>query len=459
MDRKYTSNTLPTQLIEYLSNTGETARFRLRAVLTHNDDDWRLLCCIVEPQHRDAGATAKVSTRRYESAMLYEDELSPTQCLEFAKELANGRVQLGDVALMKERESPWSTELVPISNDYMQSAGRVVGLSFNQSGIYSHVAPLLSPTEPYYPDIEDAARDWMPFPVYHGRSDSRNGQIIFLLPEKRAFISEAEISDEGTLEVTVKGTLVGDIPLIVKGACWEGTTIHHFDAAVEDSACRIPMPTNIDRIEYYLIAHDGTVFDFHREERHSGASRGKKILGPKQNSLGELIQNALHEGEGQRIEFKPFVAPDQPLGTSSDKSKLREIVTTVVAFANTQGGHVYIGVDDDCNPLGIERKLACWGKGPTNEANADRYIGMLKSKIKSSVQGEVDLRLSWTSFNGALIVIIEVPSAMEKPVAVQQDAYLYARTGASNRKVPPDLWRSVLDTQSSGALSASFSHH
>ncbi|KHL18087.1 UNVERIFIED_CONTAM: hypothetical protein LK11_07360 [Mumia flava] len=161
---------------------------------------------------------------------------------------------------------------------------------------------------------------------------------------------------------------------------------------------------------------------------------------------------ALHDGEGQRVEFKPFVEPGQSLGTGANKTKLREIVTTVVAFANTHGGHIYIGVDDDCIPAGIEQQLERWAKAPADEVNVDRYLGMLKSKIKGFIQGEVELHLSRTYFNDALIVIVEVLSAAQKPVAVQHDAYLYARAGASNRKVPPELWRSILDMQSSDAV-------
>ncbi|CAJ6803328.1 Divergent AAA domain [Burkholderia pseudomallei] len=452
MNREYTSDALPNKLVEYFSNAGETDRFRRRAVLTHTDGNWRLLCCTVERLLCDAGTTANVSTLQYESAMLYEDKLTATQCIEFTTELTNGFVQLGDVRLAREAPLQWSTELVPLNNEYMPNAGLIAGLRISQNGMHTHVAPLLSPNQPYYPDIEDAARDWLPFPVYHGRSDGRNDQLFFLLPETRAFVSDARFSDDRTLEITVAGALVDEISLIAKGAYWEGTAIRHFDAPVEGSICRIAVPAHIDRLEYYLIDHDGTVFDFHREERLSGISLGKKILGPKQRSLREQISVALHEGEGQRVEFKPFIDPEQSLGTSANKTKLREIVTTVVAFANTKGGHIYIGVEDDCNPVGIGQQLMQWAKAPADEVSVDRYLGMLKSKIKGFVQGEVEFHLSWTYFDEALIVIIEVLPAAQKPVAVQQDAYLYARAGASNRKVPPESWRSVLDTQSGDAV-------
>ncbi|MCG5078300.1 helix-turn-helix domain-containing protein [Paraburkholderia tagetis] len=329
----------------------------------------------------------------------------------------------------------------------MARSGLIVSLRMNQTGARTHVAPLLSPDQPYYPDIEDAARDWLPFTVYHGNNDGRNDQISFLLPETRAFVSDAKFVDDGTLEIVVAGTLVEHVSLIAKGAYWEGKAIHHFDARIEDGACRVAVPAHIDRLDYYIIDQDGTLFDFHREERFSSISFGRKTLGLKKQPLSDQIRTALHQGEGQRIEFKPFADPDQSLGSSTHKTKLREIVTTVVSFANTQGGHIYIGVDDDCNPVGVNQQLAQWAKAPANGVSVDRYLGALKSKIKDLVQGEVELQLSYSYIDEALIVIVEVQPATQMPVAVQQDAHLYARTGASNRKVPPGLWRSILDTQ------------
>ncbi|KAE8756091.1 hypothetical protein FSO04_30780 [Paraburkholderia madseniana] len=452
MNHEYTSDILPNKLVEYFANAGGNERFRRRAVLTAANGNWGLLCCTVERLLCDEETPANASTRRYEKAMLYEDELSAPQCLEFATELADGSVQLGDVRLVREATLQWSTELVPLNNEYMVSAGLVVGLRISQSGMHAHPAPLLSPDQPYYPDVEEAARDWLSFPVYHGHRDGRNGDVFFLLPETRAFVSDARFSDDGTLEITVAGTLVDEIPLIAKGAYWEGTAIRHFDASVENSTCTVAVPAHVDRLEYYLIGRDGTVFDFHREELLSGISLGKKILGSKQRSLSDQIRTALHEGEGQRVEFKPFIEPEQSLGSPAQKSKLREVVTTVVAFANTQGGHIYIGVDDDCNAVGIDHQLARWAKAPANDVSVDQYIGTLKSKIKNFVHGEVELQLSRTYFDGALIVIVEVLPATQKPVAVQQDAYLYARAGASNRKVQPESWRSILDTQSIDAF-------
>jgi len=121
------------------------------------------------------------------------------------------------------------------------------------------------------------------------------------------------------------------------------------------------------------------------------------------------------------------------------------VLPTRLPFANTNGGYIYLGVDDDCDVTGINQKLGEWAKAAINELIIHRYLGALKSKIKDIVNGEIALHLSHVQVDGVLVVVIEVPPAVSKPITIRQDNYLYARTGASNRKVPPDQWKSVLE--------------
>lgn len=80
---------------------------------------------------------------------------------------------------------------------------------------------------------------------------------------------------------------------------------------------------------------------------------------------------------------------------------------------------------------------------------SEGYLGALKSGIKEAVHGEVVLHLAHTVISDALVVIIEVPPTSIKPISPQQDQHLYVRTGASNRKLPPDQWKSILQSDKS----------
>lgn len=91
-----------------------------------------------------------------------------------------------------------------------------------------------------------------------------------------------------------------------------------------------------------------------------------------------------------------------------------------------------------------------WAKESGGDSVIGRYLGALKNHIKSVVDGELALEASHVRLDGALIAVIHVPAADRKPVAIRQQYYLYARTGASNRKVPPEQWRTVLEPSNGG---------
>lgn len=451
MVREFTDKP-PNKLIERLQASRDVRRFRRRAVLTNGNGRWELVCCTVEGFLLDEGTPQLVASRRYQQAILYEEFLTGEECLRFVSEVQEGHAQLGGIDLQRGQNSQWTTELLPVNNDYMARAGYVISLGFAQQGTRASISTLLASDQPYYPEIDDAARDWLPFPVYHGHSDARNDQIIFLLPETRAFIANTIFSGKGILNIAVAGAEVDTLSLLIKGAYWEEKSIHHFDAVISDAKAALVVPEDADRLEYYLIDHEGTVYDFHREDRFSRLTPSRNTLGSVKHSLEDQVRGACRDGEGLHVEFKPFVAPEQKLSSGNQKTKLREMITTVVAFANTEGGHVYLGVDDDCTITGVGQDLQRWAESVVDDSAINRYLGALKNKIKEIVHGEVTLHLAHIVINDALVVVIEVPPLPIKPISLQQDQYLYVRTGASNRKLPPDQWKGVLQPHKLGGL-------
>jgi len=443
MVREFTDKP-PGKLIDRFQASRDIRRFRRRAVLTNGNGHWELVCCTVEGFLLDASTPQSVASRRYRQAVLCEEFLTGEECLRFVSELQEGHAQFGDIDLQRGQNSQWTTELLPVNNDYMARAGYVISQGFAQHGTRASVSTLLAADQPYYPEIDDAARDWLPFPVYHGHSDARNDQIIFLLPETRAFIASAIFSEKGTLDIIVGGAEVDTLSLLIKGAYWEEKSIHHFDAAVSDAKAALVVPGDADRLEYYLIDREETVYDFHREDRFSRLTPNRNTLGSVKRTLEDQVRGACRDGEGLHVEFKPFVAPEQKLSSGNQKTKLREVITTVVAFANTEGGHIYLGVDDDCAITGVGQDLQKWAESAVDDSVINRYLGALKNKIKEVVHGEVELHLAHTVISDALVVVIEVPQAPIKPVSLQQDQHLYVRTGASNRKLPPDQWKGIL---------------
>jgi predicted HTH transcriptional regulator len=152
-----------------------------------------------------------------------------------------------------------------------------------------------------------------------------------------------------------------------------------------------------------------------------------------------------------QAEFKPFIDPDEGMGTRGKRTKLRELVTTIVAFANTQGGRIFIGINDDCGICGVGQELQRWGKAAVSEDSVERYRGALTSTIRDQLVGDVTTRVSYTFVNGMLVVVVDVEQSPAKPVAVIGDNIFYVRAGASNKQLPPDQWATVLGANNSNA--------
>lgn len=338
----------------------------------------------------------------------------------------------------------WTTEFKAAENDVMRSAGNVISMYFDQSGPPTLVSDLLSATEPYYPDHAEAARDWLPFLTYHGTSDGRNGCVVFLLPETKAFITGATHSHDGILSVQIGGDEVSGLSLLVKGAYWEKQKIHHFEAPVADSVASVTVPQESERLEYFLLDRDANVYGFHKES--GGVLRSTPNHGTTKITLSPVarLRKSLQEGEGQRVEFKLFLDIEQKAASPQSKVKLQATVEAVVAFSNAEGGSIYLGVNDDCVITGVEEKIAQWANTKVDADVITRYLGALKSKLKNAISGEVSLDVASVPIDGLLVVAIEVAPAARKPVSIHQDKHFYIRSGASNRKLSPNEWAGTI---------------
>ena len=436
----------PEQLVAFVGHAyaADGVRFRRRTVLTRAAaEKWLLVCCTVEALLGPCPADAAVSTHQYPSVVLYEDWLTTDECRRFVEDIQRGRITFGTFCIERRANASWRLEMVPLKNAYMHRAGAIASTRFEESPFGFPAGPLLAAAEPYYPDLGEAARDWLPFTVYHGDRDARNQEIVFLLPEARAYFAGAA-SRDGVLEIEIDGRDAKRLPLVVKGAYWDDSAIRHFAAEVEDGKAIFQVPNHVDRIEYVLMDSGGMIYDFQREDRFSDSGLRAGSSDAAAHSFAEQVRSACLDGEGMQTEFKPFVACDEGMGKRSGKTKLRELVMTAVSFANTHGGRIYIGVDDECGITGIGPDLAKWAKAEVTSAAADRYRGALTARIRDNVVGDVSLRVSHGMVEGALIIVVDVAESDSKPAVVRGDNTLYVRAGASNRQVPPDQWASML---------------
>jgi hypothetical protein len=446
MYHKVSSPEPPSQLLEYIDSSTDsgTVSYLRRAILTKTDNgSWQLLCCSVEALSSYDDRITDRGTRSYAKAILYEDRLTKADCLKFIQEIQNGEVSFGEILLSRRQGPQWQTQIVPLKNYYMKRAGLVVDSPFYEGVVEATQEPLFAPDAPYYPDSTEAARDWLPFPIYNGVNDARNGRVAFLLPEARAYFTGASFS-EGIINVRVGGHAIMKSRYLVKGAYWKTGSMTHFESDVIDGVAAVAVPENVERLDYLLIDSGGKFYDFQTQDRYSNS--GLSTMDPTsiENDLIQTILTVCLNGEGAQIEFKPFVYVKEKVGENKRDGKLLEILKTIVSFANTRGGRVYIGINDDCSIAGVRDGIRKWSEAEVTDAILDRYCGILTNWIRGQVVGDFHARLSHVRIDDEYVIMAEIAEAQKKPIEISNDRHLYVRSGANNRPLPPNQWVHVI---------------
>ncbi|MBM4457752.1 MAG: DeoR family transcriptional regulator [Chloroflexi bacterium] len=127
------------------------------------------------------------------------------------------------------------------------------------------------------------------------------------------------------------------------------------------------------------------------------------------------VPELLHAREGKTLEFK------------RDLSSLQPILKTLVAFANTSGGTLVVGVRDDGAAVGIADPLR----------EEERLASSIADSIRPAMTPEIDL----ASHDGKTLLIVHVPR-WRGPFYLRSEGPqdgVYVRLGSTNRRAGPDL--------------------
>jgi hypothetical protein len=134
-------------------------------------------------------------------------------------------------------------------------------------------------------------------------------------------------------------------------------------------------------------------------------------------------QDELQKGENERREFKPFIAP-------TDAKEL-EIVKTTVAFANTDGGTIFVGVDNEGVPIGVAQARKFF----KSEDPIDAQMTRLKALIRECTQPVPSIACKKASVGGQPIIVVEIEKS--ETICSTHDNRAYVRRGATNRLADP----------------------
>lgn len=412
-------------------NRQSYAQACVRCVSVEVNGAWRNALCVIKVDPLDHPSQKKDSCR-YQRVHLLEEWLELGELVSVLNQIPKGilKVDGEEVALGAHSQfNEW--EYLPSQNEFSGYPGYVFRTSSGERLPIFHHEPLVSYKLPFYPNPYLAMQTWNEFSVFHGDRDARIGTLQAFFPQCWSHFESLSYLDN-RLSISVTGC---EIPgLKVKGA-WEyqdGCT--PFEAFATRGKLSIEVPEHVEGFEVYLVGLDETLYDFHRETRFWALGQ-KRVFGNlhRQGTEETAIHSAIQSGEGESVEYKPFL--------KKGDAKYEELVRTVIAFANTKGGVILLGVNDQCIIEGIEKDIAkeAYQNNRAPGEELTRYSGWLKQSVLGELNRGPALEGFPLTIEGHTLVVLRVTEGEEKPYANTRTNAIYIRRGANNVVPHPDL--------------------
>lgn len=292
-----------------------------------------------------------------------------------------------------------------------------IKLNSRSNRVMAEWVPAVAPNLPPFQTWAEAATGWVfDRRATYGADVPFGGQLVLVLPDTRARACGLSAAERGiTVHVDASGTPdeyelqylfsrarerleQGAVPFVATGQ-------------LEIPAC--PEATQLD--VFCLNRQSGFVshrFFYWEELRAAGMTVEVEDR--------EFIDD-LAGGERETVEFKPF---------ASDSGKQREIVRTAVAFANTNGGRIYVGVDDAGAPEG--RSGLKKFQSADDQIGFDTVAARLKKLIHDNVKPVPQAAYYVREIAGEPVCIAEIPAGTF--VYSTHDNEILVRKGSTNRR-------------------------
>ena len=129
----------------------------------------------------------------------------------------------------------------------------------------------------------------------------------------------------------------------------------------------------------------------------------------------------IEKGENSHVEFKENI----PKNT-------KEFVESVIAFSNSEGGIILIGVADNCKIVGIQQEdIATHFKSLNEQGVRQWFYNVIRDNCEPTPE-ITDNDIKIIEVDGKKIVWIKVPAGEDKPYFVKGIGP-YIRAGSSDR--------------------------
>lgn len=247
-----------------------------------------------EPQQPRATVTYPVLTLEERWLPM---EIAPSELLEVLGGKGTlGSCMLGEPVTEVEELDTFKEPFTGWRESAFEATLRHGASSFDRTAV---VAKGLRP----HPSVAHAAHEW----VWQRRSHPNSylsafdlAKLRILIPDTRARIRRANWVGGTLTLLNDRNAAPEDVEL--QGLIVERTESVMLDAGAVEPEVTWEVPSDADVVEVYLIHRDGTLLSHRRLKRgeHHSARPGEFVL-------QERAERELRQGEGERVEYKPFI--------------------------------------------------------------------------------------------------------------------------------------------------------
>jgi len=279
---------------------------------------------------------------------------------------------------------------------------------------------------PAYPHVAAAAESWV-----FGRHLRKHrqapdpGRFVLVLPDTRARIVRAEL-DATSVSLTIEAHVDrSDLTLQVSSPTAQVNRAEH--SIPTDRRIRFDVPPETEEITLYLLDKPQDLL------AQVELSRIDPLFGelPERLVSVRTAKADLLAGESDTTEYKPFC------DLSSDKAA--ELLETVIAFANTRGGRLYVGVDRHGTPQGVpslRQHSKATPRSGEPAAMLEDFRARLRALICDRIRPVPAHDIQDLTIDGCPVLVLDVPRGDKPPYATHEHD-VFIRKGSTNRKPDP----------------------
>lgn len=397
---------------------------------------------------------SREKNRQYTGVEFLEDWISISKLVEwFEKLLASSKMIICDKEINFEINASYKLEFS--NREFYSSKHNKFDFPYywyssnqsNQTQIDPLYRPLIDFNQPFFETGVDALRSWFDERRFRDVLDAQRSVVYVFVPEHRAYFGNV-LNTGNQIKIQINTHSIVEADLKLKGNWRKQEDAIGFDSEIKDGHCVLEVPDGVEELYLYIIDKTNKVYDFHQEHKvhYEGQARWLVVEKPETNN-DELINKVRLSGEGETVEFKEHLE-------EKESDFLDRVRKTVVAFANGRGGNIFLGIDDECQIVGVERKFEKYQHDSEKLVEElHKYEGWLRQAINDGLYKSLSKPIGFGHVwkNGHLILIVTVFEGENKPYSFRNKVP-YVRHGPNTVIADPESEIFIPNKKKSGEL-------